>query len=117
MATKSRRDKESIFRFNSGEQKKSRYSRAEGGPTKSNGRFLGFYEKRKIEPADDDNSYTVPLSHAGRPDRISFQFYGSTRYMWVILMRNQIDDPLTGLLAGDRIAVPSVTRLFSEILT
>jgi len=111
------RDKESIFRFNSAENRKSRYARAEGGPTKSNGRLLDFYEKRIIEEADDDISYTIPLAFEGRPDRISHQFYGSSRYMWVILMRNKIDNPFTELGAGTRISIPSVTRLFSEILT
>jgi len=111
------RDNESIFRFNSGQNRKSRYARAEGGPTPSDGRFLDFYEKRRIEEADDDISYTIPLEFEGRADRISQQFYGSSRYMWVILMRNKIDNPFTELLAGDRISIPSVTRLFSEILT
>jgi hypothetical protein len=113
---KTTRDKENAFRHSSAENRKSRYARGKTGPTESTGRFLGFYEKVKIEAADDDILFTVPLELQGRPDRISYQFYGSTRYMWVILMRNQIDNPFVELLAGTRIRIPSVNRLFSEIL-
>jgi hypothetical protein len=52
----------------------------------------------------------------GRPDKIANLFYSDPRYMWVVLMRNNIDDPFTELLAGNRIFLPSLTRLFSEIL-
>ena len=101
---------------NSSELKKSRYSNAEGGATTSTGRFLDFYERKPIKKAEDDIVYTIPLSMEGRPDLISNLLYSTPRYMWVILMRNNIDDPFTELLAGGRVFVPSITRLFSEIL-
>jgi hypothetical protein len=95
----------------------TRYTHAAGGPTEIEGRFLGFYEKNPILPAEDDILYVVPLEFEGRIDRIAQNFYSDVRYSWVILMRNNIDDPFTELLAGNRIFVPSVTRLFSEILS
>jgi hypothetical protein len=98
------------------ELKKSRYSNALGEPTTSTGRFLDFYERAPIKKAEDDIIYTIPLTMEGRPDLISNLFYSTPRYMWVILIRNNIDDPFTELLAGGRIFIPSITRLFSEIL-
>ena len=101
---------------NSSDLRKSRYSHARDNPTTSTGRFLDFYEKDPILPAEDDVIYTIPIAFEGRADRISNLFYSSPRYMWVILMRNNIDDPFSELLAGNRIFIPSTTRLFSEIL-
>jgi len=102
--------------LNSSELRKGRYNHSEAGPTSSTGRFLDFYERIIIEEADDDTVFTIPLSMEGRPDKISYLFYGDPRYMWVILMRNNIDDPFSELLAGNRILIPSLTRLFGEIL-
>lgn len=95
----------------------TRYTHAFGGPTEINGRFLGFYEKNPILPAEDDILYVIPLEFEGRVDRMAHAFYSDVRYSWVILMRNNIDDPFVELLAGNRIFVPSVNRLFSEILS
>ncbi len=101
---------------NSSELKKGRYNHSETGPTTSTGRFLDFYERIPINPADDDTIFVIPLTMEGRPDKISNLFYNSPRYMWVILMRNRIDDPFTEILAGNRLFIPSLTRLFGEIL-
>jgi len=101
---------------NSSEVTKSRYANAKDGATTSTGRFLDFYERKLIKKAEDDVIYTIPLTMEGRADKISNLFYSTPRYMWVILMRNSIDDPFSELLAGNRIFIPSVTRLFSEIL-
>ncbi len=101
---------------NSSQVRKSRYNHSGTGPTSSTGRFLDFYERIFIDPADDDSIFIIPLAMEGRADKISNLFYSSPRYMWVILMRNQIDDPFSELLAGNRLFIPSITRLYSEIL-
>ena len=98
------------------EVRKSRYANAKDGETTSTGRFLDFYETKLIKEADDDIIFTIPLTMEGRADKISNLFYSTPRYMWVILIRNNIDDPFSELLAGNRLFIPSVTRLFSEIL-
>jgi len=101
---------------NSSEVRKSRYNHARDGPVTSMGRFLDFYEKVPILEAEDDITFVIPHVFDGRADKISNHFYNSPRYMWVILMRNNIDDPFSELLPGNKIFIPSVTRLFSEIL-
>ena len=101
---------------NSGDNAKSRYANSETGKVESVGRFLDFYEKRTVTGAEDDVIYTIPLEYENRPDRIANHFYNTPRYMWVILMRNNIENPLVELKAGRRLYIPSVTRLYSEIL-
>jgi len=101
---------------NSTDDQKSRYSHSEEGATKSTGRFLDFYERRNIDSAEDDIVFTIPLEMENRPDKISNHFYSSPKYMWVVLMRNDIKDPLTELVAGKRISVPSINRLYTSIL-
>ena len=102
----------------SGHQKASRYNHADGGRTASTGRFLDFYERKSIDPSDDDILFVIPPNLANRPDLIANKFYGNTRYMWVILMRNLdvIENPLTDMYSGKTIFIPSETRLQSEIL-
>ena len=101
----------------SGHNKKSRYNHSEGGQTESHGRFLGFYEKQTIEEAADDTLFVISHSMENRPDLIANKFYGEPRYMWIILMRNNINNPLTDLLAGNTIYIPSITRVRSNILS
>lgn len=110
------KNKSVIGPTNSSEVNKSRYSHSKTGAVTSTGRFLDFYERINIDPAEDDIIYTIPLTMEGRVDKISNLFYSTPRYMWVILMRNNIDDPFSELLAGNRLFIPSLTRLFSEIL-
>lgn len=101
---------------NSAEDPKSRYRHSEEGQVKLDGRSLGFYERRNIPAAQDDIVFTIPINMENRPDLISQQFYSSPKYMWVILIRNKIDNPLIDLPAGKRLSIPSVNRLYSEIL-
>lgn len=102
--------------LNSNENSRSRYKNSKEGAVESDGRFLGFYEKKVIGSAEDDTIYTIPLEYENRADRIANHFYSSPRYMWVILVRNQIENPLTQLKAGRRLYIPSITRLYGEIL-
>lgn len=94
----------------------SRYSHSGEGKTEFDGRFLKFYKKNPILPADDDMLFVVTPEYENLPDLISFKFYGTERYMWVILLRNNIANPLLDITTGKRLFIPSQTRLNSEIL-
>lgn len=101
---------------NAADDPKSRYRNSKEGPVELKGRSLGFYERKNIEAANDDTVFTIPIAMENRPDMISQHFYSTPKYMWVILIRNNIENPLVDLPAGKRISVPSVNRLYGEIL-
>lgn len=95
----------------------SRYRYATGGQTTSNGRFLGYYDKQNIAPASDDVPWVIEVPFENRPDLIANRFLGNPRLAWVILLRNDILNPLTELTAGKTISIPSNNRVQSEILS
>jgi len=97
--------------------KNSRYAHAAGGATESNGRFLQFYERQVIEEADDDEPFAISPEFENRPDLIANKFYGQSNLKWVIMLRNNILNPLTDLTVGKVLMIPSKVRLNSEILS
>lgn len=48
----------------------------------------------------------IPAGYEHRPDRISNLFYGTVDYWWLILLVNNIPDPIQGLNVGDQIFIP-----------
>ncbi len=54
--------------------------------------------------------YIVQNKEMYRPDILSFNVYQSTEFWWLILLYNDIIDPLE-LKEGDRIAIPSLNSL------
>lgn len=57
------------------------------------------------------NSFTyelgfIPAGYAHRPDRISSLFYGTPDLWWLLLLVNEISDPLQSLNEGDKILIP-----------
>jgi len=97
--------------------KNSRFAHAANGATQVTGRFLDFYEKVDILPATDDEPYVIPTEFANNISLLANLFYGNPRLGWVILNRNNIENPLVDLYAGRTIYKVSVTRLRSEILS
>jgi hypothetical protein len=52
--------------------------------------------------------FRVLGQYEGRPDLISFQFYGDVSLWWVIMVANDIDDPITDLKPGIILKIPNV---------
>ncbi len=50
----------------------------------------------------------IPAGYEHRPDRISALFYGTADYWWLLLLVNNIPDPLQGLNEGDEIFIPKL---------
>ena len=50
----------------------------------------------------------VPAGYEHRPDLISFLFYDTVTYDWMIMMYNNIKDPFQELNVGDRILLPKL---------
>lgn len=76
--------------------------------------FLSF---RELEKSDEDDLIVVTDRYVERPDMLSFDLYGTTRYWWVFMIRNMdiIKDPIFDLQAGIEIYVPKRERLEREL--
>ena len=96
----------------------NRYSRyVQGGLTDIYSKRLGWWEKRNLAQQDDDFIITVEEFETGRPDLISHRVYGKASYAWLVLQYNNIADPITEIVAGASIRMPSRGRLTLDIVT
>ena len=65
-------------------------------------------------PADsNDKPFVLQLRHQYRPDRLSYDLYGTPIYWWVFCVRNPFlrADPIWGFTVGLEIMVPSMDHL------
>jgi hypothetical protein len=72
----------------------------------------GFINYRFVDAELNANMgdfyWAIEPGYEHRPDLISFKFYKTARYDWVIEQLNNIKDPIRDLVAGRRL------RIFSE---
>lgn len=57
--------------------------------------------------------YRIMADDVLRPDMISYKSYGSVRFWWIICFVNKIQDPLTDIIVGDLIKIPSVLDIYA----
>ena len=50
-----------------------------------------------------------------RPDAISFDVYGNSKYWWIIAMSNDITDPFTGFYKGRELKIPDIIMFKKKI--
>lgn len=100
---------------NSTEYRNSRY--VQGGNTEIYNNRLGWWERREIPKAYDDIKVTVGRSEANRPDLITHRLYQQPKLAWLVLQYNNIVDPVTELVPGAQLIMPSQSRLMLSILT
>lgn len=89
----------------------------QGGLTDRYNNRLGWWEKRILERQDNDFILTVQEYEANRPDLISYRVYGKAQYAWLVLQYNNIVDPVTELVTGAEIYLPTQSRLVLDIIT
>lgn len=98
--------------------KKSRSRMLNGGETEIKGTKLGWWERKKLpKEKSTDIEITIDEEYSGRPDLISFDYYGVTTLMWLILQYNNIVDLEEEFTTGKTIVIPSPERaitLFSR---
>jgi len=70
--------------------------------------YLKSFVPTPIEVSDADEFYTLTAEHHNRPDRLSYELYGTTDYWWVFMVRNMdlIKDPVFDFRAGLIIRIP-----------
>ena len=71
--------------------------------------YLGRLVFRPVPPDATDQPYTLQSQHQYRPDRLSYDLYGTPVYWWVFCERNPFlrSDPVWNFLAGLEIMVPT----------
>ena len=50
-----------------------------------------------------------------RPDLISYRFYGTIDYWWVICLVNKIDSPLEDIAMGTMIQIPNKVDIYNFV--
>jgi len=60
----------------------------------------------------DVTYYRVNEHESCRPDLISYTFYNTPMYWWVILLINGILDPFTELIEGVVLEIPSILDIY-----
>jgi hypothetical protein len=89
----------------------------QGGDTTAVPNRLGWWERHSFPKSTDDIPFKITAKYISRPDLIAFDVYGRSKLMWVILQYNNIIDINQELTEGRILALPSVRRLQTEILT
>lgn len=73
--------------------------------------FLGTFVPVALPPHSTDTLYVLEAGHVARPDLISYMFYKTPAYYWVILWLNNISDPFEQMFAGMTLRIPTMRRL------
>ena len=75
--------------------------------------YIGNYVNRDIPAASDDSPLTLTKNYENRPDKLSYDLYGTPAYWWIFAVRNRdlITDPIWDMVAGLTIIVPSLATL------
>jgi hypothetical protein len=74
---------------------------------------IGIFVNRPIPPDGGDTLYTIQPHQKNRPDKLSFELYGTPSLWWIFSERNPFlrANPVWDFLPGLTIAVPSVAYL------
>ena len=81
--------------------------------TPQTSQFIGILDFRPIPADSGDQPFTLQLRHQYRPDRLSYDLYGTAAYWWVFANRNAFlrRDPIWGFINGLTITVPAKSYL------
>jgi hypothetical protein len=70
----------------------------------------------RVGPDKSDTIMTVLAGEEGRLDILSWRIYKTPVLWWVLALVNNIQNPFEEPVAGDRIRVPSLQRIYHNIL-
>jgi hypothetical protein len=73
--------------------------------------FLDTPNLPEFLDADDDKIISLDQRYQGRLDLLSFDFYGTTKYWWVIAYVNGITQVPTEVMVGRVIRLPTNARV------
>jgi len=64
----------------------------------------------------DDVYHVVKSNEENRLDLISYRYYGTSKYWWVIALVNELYDPFFDVKAGKMIRVPSMDFIYKRFM-
>ena len=81
--------------------------------TNNDGFYLGYYNPIIIPYDDSDYYVEIPTKYDLKPGLMAFDLYGNSQLLWVfsVMNRETINDPLFDFRAGKIIRIPTSTRL------
>ena len=79
--------------------------------------YLGLYVDRPIPADSTDTLIELNPKYTHRPDLLSFDLYGDTRYWWIFMRRNLdvIRDPIYDFIPGIEIHIPTKDRILKIV--
>lgn len=80
--------------------------------------YLDLWVSKEISTSVDDQMVEITSKYHLRPDKMSYDFYGTPRLWWVFAMVNKdlLLDPINDFEMGTVIRVPSRTRVETEVV-
>jgi hypothetical protein len=90
-------------------EKSGRYVR--GGSTEVSAKFVEWWDKLDVPKDTSDLLYVMEEKYVGRPDLLSYAFYGDVGLWWIICQYNGILDPLSELVAGKELLIPTQSKV------
>jgi hypothetical protein len=100
---------DSTIRNSTRNSKNGRYVR--GGTTEVSGYALEWWDKVDAEKDTTDTIYVMEAKYEGRPDLLGLAFYDDPGLWWVICQYNGIIDPMTELVEGKTLLIPSEDKV------
>lgn len=98
--------------------KNSRY--VSGGMSEGTSNTIDWWERKIFKPDATDIEYVVEFIYANKIDaldNIAFAFYNDPSLWWVIAQYNNILDPVTEIVPGLILLIPTAIRVKTDFLT
>ena len=78
---------------------------------------IGRMVWKPVLPDSGDLPYTLSERHTNRPDKLSYELYGTPNYWWIFCVRNPFlrAEPIWGFVGGLTIMVPSAQHLRNTV--
>lgn len=83
----------------------------------SSGDIIFALRREVVGPDPSDSVVEVTQTMENRLDNLAYELYGSAELWWVIAELNHIVDPMTEVVMGTQLRVPSKERLFNILST
>jgi hypothetical protein len=90
----------------------NKYSRYVGGGTSETAdNRIEWWERTVLKSDVSDVQYAVENIYEGRLDLIASVFYNEPRYWWIVAQLNNIIDPISEVVPGRVLRMPTKERL------
>lgn len=75
--------------------------------------YLGIYAPRTVPQSANDVLVKLDKKYEFRPDLLSYDNYGTSKYWWVFAVRNPnvVKDPIGDMVAGIQLYIPNADSI------